>query len=139
MPGSASARHLVASLEQLHAAFLTILPRIELHGHVYFRHVRCPFKREDYIAEMVALSWKWFLRLAKRDKDATAFPSALATFAARAVRSGRRLAGQERARDVLSPVAQARHGFVVVKVPDHETLVHFPSGCTASRPPAAYN
>jgi hypothetical protein len=117
MPGPASALHLASSMEQLHAVFLSILPRIELHGRVYFRHVRCPFKREDYIAEMVALSWKWFLRLAEREKDATAFPSALATFAARAVRSGRRLAGQERAKDVLSPVAQTRHDFIVVKLP----------------------
>lgn len=125
MPGSAAA-HLAASLDQLHAAFLSILPRIELHGHVYFRHVRCPFKREDYIAEMVALSWKWFVRLVERGKDPTTFPTALASFAARAVRSGRRVCGQAPAKDVLSAVAQWRHGFVVEKLPDCETLTSNP-------------
>jgi hypothetical protein len=107
--------------EALHAAFLSVLPRIELHGRVSFRHVRCPSKRDDCVAEMVALCWLWFLRLAGRGRDATAFPSALATFAARAVRSGRRLAGQERAGDVMNPLAQARHGFAVEKLPDRET------------------
>jgi hypothetical protein len=44
--------------------------------------------------------------------------SALAGYAVRAVRSGRRLCGQERARDVLSPLAQQRHDFVVARLPD---------------------
>jgi hypothetical protein len=38
------------------------------------------------------------------------------------VRAGRRVAGQERAKEVLSSLAQARHGFVVEKLPDCETL-----------------
>lgn len=107
----------IPPLPALHSAFLAILPRIELHGRVYFRHVRCGELKQEMIQEMVALSWQWFLTLARRGKDATAFPSALASFAARAVRSGRRLAGHERTRDVLSPVAQARHGFVTQSLP----------------------
>jgi hypothetical protein len=106
----------------LHLAFLSILPRIERHGRIYFRHVRCPNVKADAVAEMVALSWRWFVRLAQRGKDATQFPSVLATFAARAVRSGRRLCGKEKANDVLSPEAQRRHGFVVTKLPDVSTL-----------------
>ena len=106
----------------LHAHFLSILPRIELHGRVYFRHLRCPHKKEDLIAEMVALCWKWFVRLAERGRDATRFPSALATYAAKAVRSGRRLTGMERAKDVLSPLAQQRRGFAVGKLPACSTL-----------------
>ena len=110
------------SLYALHARFLLILPRIELHGRVYFRHLRCPHRRQDAIAEMVALCWKWFVRLDGRGRDATRFPSALATFAARAVRSGRRLAGMDRSKDVLSPLAQQRRGFAVGKLPDCSTL-----------------
>src|SRR4051812_40873880 len=93
-------------LDALHARFLALVPRIELHGRVYFRHVKCPQKRADAIAEMVALCWKWFVRLALQGKDASQFPSALARFAACAVHSGRRLCGQEKSKDVLSPVAQ---------------------------------
>jgi hypothetical protein len=121
MPGSASALHLAASMEQLHATFLSILPRIELHGRVYFRHKNAD-AREELIAEMVGLCWKWYVRLIERGKDPTAFVSALATFAARAVNSGRRVCGQEWARDVLSPSAQRRHGFVVKRLPAYSTL-----------------
>jgi hypothetical protein len=110
------------SANPLHAAFLSILPRIELHGRVYFRHLKCPARREDSVAEMVALSWLWFVRLAAKGKDATRFPSALATYAARTVRAGGKLAGKDRAGDILSPVAQSRCGFAVQSLPCHSTL-----------------
>jgi hypothetical protein len=105
----------------LHARFLSILPRIATHGRVYFRHLRAA-DQEEAVQEMVALCWKWFLRLAARGKDATRFPSALASYAARAVRSGRRACGQERGRDALSPSAQRRHGFLVSGLPAASTL-----------------
>jgi hypothetical protein len=111
------------SLLALQAAFLTqVLPKVVSHGRVYFRHLRSAELKEEYVAEMVALTWKWHLRLAERGKDAARFPTALATFAARAVRSGRRLAGMDRAKDVLSPQAQRRKGFAVSKLPDCSTL-----------------
>ena len=102
-----------AGAEQLQAAFLLILPRIQTHARVWSRHLACPALREDFVSEAVALAWRSFLRLAERGKDATQFPSALATGVVRAVRSGRRLCGQERSRDVMSAAAQRRHGFRV--------------------------
>ena len=110
------------SLHILHARFLLILPRIELHGRVCFRHLRCPHRQQDAVQEMVALCWKWFVRLAERGRDATRFPSALATYAAKAVRSGRRVTAMERAKDALSPLAQQRQGFAVGKLPACSTL-----------------
>ena len=65
------------SVHVLQVRFLSILPRIELHGRLSFRHLRCADRRADAIAEMVALAWKWHLRLAERGKDATLFPSTL--------------------------------------------------------------
>jgi hypothetical protein len=109
------------SVGALHAGFLAVLPRIVRHGQVYFRHVRCPFHKEDCIAEMVALSWKWYLRLVERGKDPAAFVSALADYAARAVRRGRRLAGQESGRDALAPAARPGHGFAGGRFPDYTT------------------
>ena len=121
---TASARPLRTSTPPaaLHARFLAILPRIEQHGRVYFRHVRCPHAKEELLAELRGMSWKWFVRLVRRGKDVLQFVSALATFAARAVHSGRRVCGHERAKDVMSPVAQKRHGFAVGKLPDFSTL-----------------
>ena len=86
----------------LHARFLTMLPRIETHAKIYFRDVRCSAKRADWIAETIALAWKWFLRLEERGKDAAQFVSALASLAAKAVRSGRRVAGMEWAKDLMN-------------------------------------
>jgi hypothetical protein len=98
------------------------LPAVERHARVAFRHLKCAQSQEDAIQECVGLSWKWFRRLAERGKDATAFPCALAGFAARAVRSGRRVCGHERKKEVLSAVAQRHHGFAVGKLPDFSTL-----------------
>jgi hypothetical protein len=113
---------LSSKLADLQDSFLTILPWIQEHGRIQFRYLCCPHRKEEMIQEMVALAWRWYLRLAERGKDATRFPSALAAFAARAVRSGRRLVSQEKPKDVLSHRAQQRHGFVVGKLPDYSSL-----------------
>jgi hypothetical protein len=116
-----------SALAHLRASFIAIvLPRVLSHGHVCFRNIKCPHRREDAIEEMIGLAWTWHLRLAEKGKDATAFPTALASYAGRAVKSGSRLARQERANDVLSPVAQRRHRFYVGKLPDFETLTDHP-------------
>lgn len=104
------------------AGFLALLPRIQLHAQVFFRHLKCAHKKADAIAETIALAWLWYLRLARRGKDASRFVTVLAAFAARATRSGRRLCGQERAKDAMSSLAQRRHGFAVGKLPDVSTL-----------------
>jgi hypothetical protein len=112
-----------ASLARLQESFVAVvLPRVLSHGRVYFRGSKCPHRQEDAIQEMVCLAWKWHVRLAEKGKDATRFPTALATYAARAVRSGRRLAGHERSKDVLSPVAKRKHGFALERLPDFSTL-----------------
>jgi hypothetical protein len=105
----------------LHAAFLTILPRIELHGRVYFRHKK-PEKREEMVAEVVALAWRSFVNCVRKGKDPTQWPMALARRAAQAVHNGRRLCGMERIKDVLSPRAQREHNFTVVSLPEGSSL-----------------
>jgi hypothetical protein len=108
--------------ESLRHSFEAVRPRIERHGRVAFRGVRCPHRRADAVAEVVALSWKWFVSLARRGRDAALFPTALASYAARAVRGGRRLCGQERSKDALSPLAQQRHNLTVSSFPDGSSL-----------------
>lgn len=111
-----------ALVSQLQARFLAILPRIELHARIVFRHLKCPHAKADAIAEVTGLAWRSFLRLAEQGKDASAFVTTFAEFAVRAVRSGRRLAGVERVNDVLSPVAQRRRCFAVSPLPDGSSL-----------------
>lgn len=110
------------STQQLHQGFLAIMPKIETHGRIFFRDQPCPHTRAEAVAEMIALAWKWYCRLVQRGKDPAAFQSVLATFAAKAVKSGRRVCGQEKAKDVLSTRAQRRHGFSVNRLPDISTL-----------------
>ena len=70
------------SLPDLHAGFLAILPRIQRHAHVYFRHLR-PERKQEMVAEALAQAWKWYRRPVEHGKDVATFPSALATYAAR--------------------------------------------------------
>jgi hypothetical protein len=105
------------ALRQTQQAFVSaVLPRVEAHGRVCFRDVRCRHQREELLAEMAALCWKWFLRLARRGQDALPFVSVLAAYAARHARAGRRLCGQG-SKDALSPLAQQRRGFAVQALP----------------------
>ena len=112
-PAGVAKRPTFSDPEALHAHFLCILPRIETHARIAFRHLRCPGKRDDAVAEVVAVAWKWYLRLGETGKDIDGFVTTFADYAVRHVRSGRRLCGQARAKDAFSPLAQARHGFRV--------------------------
>ena len=106
-----------ATLTHLHAAFLSILPRIELHARIYFRGIRCSHRKDEAVQETLALSWKWFIRLVEKGKNPLTFPSVLASYAARSVKCGRRVCGQENGKDVLCYFAQQRHDFAVEQLP----------------------
>src|SRR5437763_727259 len=101
----------------LHAAFLDLLPKLQTHAAIYFRHVRCPDTRADCVAECEALAWKWYVRLHEQGKDVNQFLMAFIFLVARAVKSGRRACGMDPADDVMSPVAQRRHDFTVAALP----------------------
>lgn len=103
--------------------FERALPRIRTHAMIVFRSITCPQRKEDLIAEAIGLAWKWWLRLRQKGKkNPNEFISAIATFAAKAAKCGRRVCGHERAKDVMSPTAQRLHGFFVGKLPDFSTL-----------------
>jgi hypothetical protein len=74
--------------DPLHVGFLALLPRVERHGQIYFRHLG-PHRKADAIQEMRALAWKWFLRLHQLGKDPAGFVTTFATLLSRAVNSGR--------------------------------------------------
>jgi len=75
--------------------------------------LRCAASRADFIAEGVGLCWKWFCRAVAKGKDVASFVTAMAKFAARAVRYGRTVCGQQKAKDVMSVTAMRKHGVVV--------------------------
>lgn len=103
-------------------SFLVLLPQIERHARIYFRHVACPGLRGDRIAETIGLAWKWHCRLLEQGKDVRAFPVVFSCLVARAVKSGRRLCGQEKAADAMSSTAQQRRSFTVSSLPQGSSL-----------------
>jgi len=107
---------------QLQANFEALLPRLQGYVRCFFRHLKCTDRKQEALAEATALCWRWYVRLIQKGKDPARFVSILANFAARAVHSGRRLCGQERAQDVLSPRAQQRHDFTTTSLPQGSSL-----------------
>jgi hypothetical protein len=112
----------IPSTESLHSAFLALLPRIQAHARFAFRRIRCEHERADCVAETLALAWKQHLALARRGKDAAAFPATLALRCSQAVKAGRRLHRMESGKDVLAPRAQSRRGFAVESLPQTSAL-----------------
>jgi len=118
---------------KLQISFLDLVPKIQTHAAIYFRGIRCPAKKADKVAETVALAWRWFLTLTRQGKDASQFVMVFAFTVARSVKCGRRLAGMEPARDVMSERCQQRHNFTVESLPSstpspHENLFSQPHG-----------
>jgi len=118
---------------ELQARFLALVPRIEAHAAIYFRHIPCADRKADKINECVALAWRWFLRLHERGKDIASFTMVFIFLVARAVKCGRRICGLEKSGEVLNPRAQQRHGFKVASLlcstgNSHERLSSAPHG-----------
>ena len=105
------------SNENLHDAFLSLVPKIETHARIAFSYLKCVSKKADKVAEAVALAWKWFLRLLERGKSALEFPMAFTVRVIRAIASGRRLVGAEPVTDVMSMTARWKHGVSVTLFP----------------------
>jgi len=100
-------------LARVQADFLTALPRIREHAEIQFRGIRDPGRHDDAIANTIGLGWKHWVAAVRQGKDPNTFVSAIADYSVRQTRSGRRVDGQERAKDVMSPRAQGNKGFAV--------------------------
>jgi len=105
------------TLARVQQEYLDALPRIHEHAQINFRYIRDPGRRDDAIQDVIGIGWKHWLAAIRHGKDPKEFVSAVADFAVRQVRSGRKLTGQERAKDVMSPVAQRRKNFTVKSLP----------------------
>jgi len=84
-----------------HAAFLSLLPRLQVHARVRFRHLNFT-EREEAVADAVAYAYVSYLRLTRRGRNPTDFPTAFAHFVARAVANGRRVVRRLSVRDLMA-------------------------------------
>ena len=93
---------------------MSVLPVVQTHAKIQFRRLR-PERREEAIQEAIASACQSYRLLAARGKLHIARPGMIAEYAVKHVRNGRHVGGhQDAAQDVLSPVAQRRHGVRVV-------------------------
>lgn len=95
--------------------FLKILPVIQTHAKVRFRKLNAT-NRAEATAEAVAAACEGYSTLVRQKKLARAYPGNIATNAVRFVNSGRHVGGHQSCRDVMSPLAQKKHGVAVSSV-----------------------
>jgi hypothetical protein len=100
-----------------HAEFLSLVPGVEAHARIRFRHLN-PSDREEAVADAVAYGFASFLRLTRRGKEPTAFPVAFSRFTAQAVSNGRAVGRRFTSRDVMAWPAQRRRGVTVHRFDD---------------------
>jgi len=105
--------------------FLAIIDTLIRHAHFAFRHIRNEHDREDFIQEVLCVAWKWTLRMLENNKDPREFPTALAEYASKHVKAGRRFVGGKLGlKDALSRIAQARHSFTAQPLPSSTAATH---------------
>jgi len=92
--------------------FLNVMPAVTDHARFRFRHLPA-CHRAEAVSESVARACVDYAGLARKRQLHRVFAGSLATYAVKAVGAGRHVGGHMASRDVLSPLAQKRRGFVV--------------------------
>ena len=70
------------SVATCHAVFLTMLPAIQRHARIAFRHLR-PEAKQEAVQNVLANTWAALVALARRGKLDLAYPSVLRASALR--------------------------------------------------------
>ena len=115
MSASAIPLSALATSRRWQSNFLTLLPAVQQHARIRFRHL-APLAREEATAEAVARACVNYAHLARQRKLHCVYTGNLATFAVYAVRGGRHVGGRQSCRCVLSPLAQRKQHLSVVSL-----------------------
>ena len=102
----------LATSRNWQANFLTVLPAVQNHAAVRFRHLHAE-ARAEATAHAVAAAVVSYHALTRQNKLSQAYPGTVATFAVKSVNSGRHVGGHINSKDVLNPLAQKRHSIAV--------------------------
>ena len=95
--------------------FLKVLPAVKEHAAISFRHLH-PEARAEATAQAIASACVSYRTLVRQKKLSHAYTGNIATNAVRAVNGGRHVGGHINSKDVLSPLAQKRRGFVICSI-----------------------
>jgi len=92
--------------------FLRMLPGITDFARQRFMHLG-PDAKQEAVAEVIAAALVMFVHLAHAGRESLAYPTVLAMYGVRRYRSGRKVAGSQGSRDVMSRRCQLARGITV--------------------------
>jgi hypothetical protein len=95
-----------------HQDFMAMVPKIETHAKLAFRHLGAE-ARAEAVQEVICNACAAFARLVELNKVESAYPSALARFGVAQTKDGRKVGGRLNVRDVSSPYCQREKGLTV--------------------------
>jgi hypothetical protein len=98
-----------------HAGFLTMLPAIQAHAKVAFRHLD-PEAKQEAVQEVTANAAVAYARLFDLGKIDLAYAGVMARFAVAQVKDGRKVGTRANVRDVSSQYAQMRKGITMERL-----------------------
>ena len=98
-----------------HDDFVLLIPVIREHARFSFRKNR-PEEKEELIEECLANAFRAYVRLMELGKEAMIYPTVLAKYAVRQVRSGRKVGGCLNSNDILSRYAQLRRNITIKRL-----------------------
>jgi len=103
-------------LADIQQSFTEALPRIEGLASAYLR-MKNSERKDEAIQEVVALSWKAYRDLVAQGRDVEKLLGRIVEFAAKQVRSGRRLGGAQPIRDIMSATCRFREEYRINSLP----------------------
>jgi hypothetical protein len=109
----------------LRRSFLRCLPQIMSVAGYAFRKHRFD-EREERIAEAVAWTWALFVRVQRRGKNPNEFPTALAKFAVKYVRSGRLFGQSRNSKELYTALSKSENRLCLVCLDELEPQTRTP-------------
>jgi hypothetical protein len=106
--------------ESVHERFLAMLPQIQRQARLAFRDYGAE-ARQEMTQEVVASAFCMFVRLVQRCNEAAAYPTPLAQFAIRRVRSGRCIGSPMNVNDVLSTHCCLAQGLTIERLDQRQS------------------
>jgi len=102
------------------AQFLAMLPAIETHAKIAFRHLD-PENRAEMVQEVTCNACCAFTRLVELGKADLAYAGVLARFGVAQAKDGRKVCGRLNCNDVLSPYCQVRKKISVERLDKYDS------------------
>ena len=103
-----------------HEGFLAMMPAIQRHAKIAFRHLGAD-AREEMIQAVVCNCCRAYARLAELNKTDLAYPSVLARFGVAQTKEGRRVGAKLNCRDILSSYCQRKKKLTVERLDQYDS------------------